>query len=98
MNEPNETERIWFNALGFSYREQGRIRACWVHDELGFSVPSDTLATQVVRYYRHAVERKAMKASQFALREALLPAMGITLRDVGDENDNATCVYTIEIE
>lgn len=69
---------IWMAALGFALVDKANIsHLYWSNAKLQAQCRDDALPNDVVRIYSAALEHKTIRTSQIALREALLPAMGL---------------------
>lgn len=85
-------DAIWMAALGFTLVTGIRTVTggkIWKNEKLGFNINATKAIdiASVVRMVLYTSERKAVDDSQRALRDALLPAMGLTTRDVNVTED-----------
>jgi len=84
MTESRATklDGVWMVALGFELepkRNHGQL--FWLNTQLNVSIPDTYTPGMVVAYYTNAVQRSTVRKQQLALREVLLPAMGLEVHD-----------------
>ena len=84
-------DAVWLTALGFTLVEaEGVIGGkAWRHADLHLSYPTGKALDigSVVASVLYAREGKVLRKTEATLRDALLPAMGLTIRDVSVYED-----------
>ena len=75
----NETDRMWYNAMGFVLKEVPVLQSgyCWYNKELELSVRSDALHTTVVRTYRDHLQFKMRNEMRDKFRDFLFDLAGL---------------------
>lgn len=84
----------WMIPLGFTLVDDGRIDGLhWRNEGLKLLIPDTARPDYVATRYHRAVEELVIKRQQLALREVLLPAMGLETHVEYDEYGVASRSY-----
>jgi hypothetical protein len=85
---------VWMEALGFMLVDNSRIATLqWRNGELELQL-SDTLTPSMVALrYTDAVQKRTVRRQQMALREVLLPAMGLEEHSEYDDYSSMKRTY-----
>lgn len=84
----------WMKALGFDLVDNPQdYRLRWRNRSLQLFVDDTSSHDHIVDMYTRAVKEEATKRTQWALREALLPAMGLQVAEEHSEGGYVTRTY-----
>ena len=77
----NQLDPVWMAALGFELENRPSVALYWRNTQLDLSVRDTYTPGMVVIEYTIAVQRATVQKQQLALREVLLPAMGLEIHE-----------------
>ena len=76
-----ELDPVWMAAMGFELSDRPSVALYWRNTQLDLSVRDTYTPGMVVIEYTNAVQSATVRKQQLALREVLLPAMGLEVHE-----------------